>query len=134
MMGCDIHAHIEVKIDNEWLYWGGIDLSRNYTLFGVMAGVRCQKDTIAEPRGLPSDISKQTKFQSDVYGSDGHSHSWLNSREFISVIEQFSLDSRKDQWTNIGYLMGDSYKDFYKYPEDRTKGIQDFRLVFWFDN
>lgn len=58
-MGCDIHAYIEFaapKKDGYPVYWqnftrdGG---SRNYILFGVLAGVRYPEAQLFEPKGMP---------------------------------------------------------------------------------
>lgn len=52
-MGCDIHTYLEYSSDEK--YWsclitdGG---SRNYAMFGILAGVRCDGCHI-QPRGLP---------------------------------------------------------------------------------
>lgn len=57
-MGCDIHAYVEYA---DWdsdtgPYWknftsnGG---SRNYVMFGVLAGVRCPDAKLFEPKGMP---------------------------------------------------------------------------------
>ena len=60
-MGCDIHCYIEYKKKNDdhWRSFGGrINPGRNYTLFGVMAGVRC--DGLLYPlRGFPEDAAFQ---------------------------------------------------------------------------
>ena len=108
-MGCDIHLFTEIKksinseekwvnVDN-WRYnpyyeEGNDDgermmdveplySGRNYELFSVLAGVRDygNNDRIDDPRGLPEDVSDVTKKESDRWGSDGHSHSWLTLRE-----------------------------------------------------
>lgn len=58
-MGCDVHAYLEYSSwDNREgePYWdclvanGG---SRNYALFGLLAGVRGSLNPVVEPRGLP---------------------------------------------------------------------------------
>jgi hypothetical protein len=106
-MGCDIHLYTEYlrhvdgkpiwincdnwqvnpyyKDDNEPKYeinplYGG----RNYHLFAILANVRNEDDGneyISEPRGVPDDMSPQTKDQYDKWDSDGHSHSYLSLAE-----------------------------------------------------
>ena len=39
-MGCDIHAHLEIKIDGKWLYYSPVNINRNYNVFAKTAGVR----------------------------------------------------------------------------------------------
>jgi len=66
--------------------------ARNYNEFAILANVRngygfAGVDTgdalkpISMPKGLPEDVSKEVKFESDEWGCDGHSHSWLTARE-----------------------------------------------------
>lgn len=110
-MGCDIHLYTEAKktindneiwvnIDN-WKYnpyynhnnpddereLNIVDLHgrRNYDLFSVLANVRNYSDSpfICEPKGLPDDISTITMKESERWGIDGHSHSFLTLKELI---------------------------------------------------
>lgn len=105
-MGCDIHMYPEVKRDGKWcdLYkfepdqhaaqpWAadrnnyyGYD-GRNYSLFGMLAGVRRpEMNVIAERRGLPLDASPIVVSEigggENDYG-DFHSHSWLTLKEIL---------------------------------------------------
>jgi hypothetical protein len=107
-MGCDIHLFTEIKksinSQDKWVnadnwrynpyYQEGNDegermlnieslySGRNYTLFGILAGVRDNSnDSIDDPRGLPEDVSEVTKKESDRWDGDGHSHSWLTLKE-----------------------------------------------------
>lgn len=67
---------------------------RNYDLFAILANVRngygfAGTDTgdgfipISEPRGLPDDVSELIKDESEDWGPDGHSHSWLTLKELL---------------------------------------------------
>lgn len=58
---------------------------RYYSLFATLANVRNYTDTpyIAEPRGLPFDVTKEVKKESDDWGDDGHSHSYFTLKELI---------------------------------------------------
>jgi hypothetical protein len=60
-MGCDIHLITEIFKEGKWNYIEEIPESfngRNYSLFGVLAGVRNSfNEDNFEPRGLPKDIS-----------------------------------------------------------------------------
>jgi hypothetical protein len=75
-------------------YGKGFYNSRNYSLFGMLANVRngvgfAGVDTgealvpIAEPRGLPDDVSSIIRENSDHWGGDGHSHSHLTVKELM---------------------------------------------------
>ena len=108
-MGCDIHLFTEIKksinSEDKWVnvdnwrynpyYQDGNDdreqmmdvvslySGRDYDLFSVLAGVRNygNNDSIDNPRGLPEDVTSITKKECDVWGDDGHSHSWLTLKE-----------------------------------------------------
>lgn len=80
---------------------------RNYTLFNVLAGVRAREELtpIAEPRGLPEDVSRWLCNESRMWGVDGHSHSWLS----ISELEGY-------EWnrfiTRSGYVTPSEYRHY----------------------
>lgn len=76
-MGTDIHTNIEVfnKKTDKWerkaLYykdddgnfkeaWTVLD-DRNYDLFGKLAGIRTTEEPFVYPRGLPDNLSNETK-------------------------------------------------------------------------
>lgn len=58
-MGCDIHAYVEYSDDGK--YWRSLTDnfgSRNYWVFGVLAGVRTEYEPVIKPKGMPEgDIS-----------------------------------------------------------------------------
>lgn len=144
-MGCDIHLHSEIKINGRWHCYGSPNPHRNYRLFARMANVRNYGDIvpIAEPRGLPSDVSVVVKFSADDYGTDGHSHSYLTSAEIAELEQWYEAEGKyphEDKldpfWfeKTFGFLFGNTYPGFNKYPDERPKGLEDVRFVFWFDN
>jgi hypothetical protein len=136
-MGCDIHLYVEVKNpEGKWVSpenWtkekGYFDVpcdekyytERNYRLFGVLAGVRDSWVTpIDEPRGLPSDVSKEVRFATDI--NSDHSHSWFLLQELWEV----DWKSYEDGIYGFGI--------FLKMLE-RLKQLgdpSDVRIVFWF--
>lgn len=140
-MGCDIHAHWEVLVDNEWVHYSKVDIDRDYSLFEKMAGVRGDvNEAIALPRGLPNDVTKSTALDVKYWNGDAHSESWLSSKEMVELITWW-----EDQYKNwaikrevvteaIGYLYGNDWDSFYQYRDSYPEWVQDFRLVFWFDN
>jgi hypothetical protein len=100
-MGCDIHMCLEYKtFKGEWRncnlyekdrYEGGYSMvsftrHRSYDLFAALCGVRNAYDVepISQPKGLPDDISDDTKgYLVGYWGDGGHSHSWNTLRELI---------------------------------------------------
>ena len=101
-MGCDIHCYIEYKKkepkkfdSKDWMSFGGrINPSRNYWMFGFMAGVRCQFQGSKEPKGLPEDIGYIAEMESRLYIN----HSEKSSFE----IRDCSLEDAK-RWESHGY-------------------------------
>jgi hypothetical protein len=54
-MGCDIHVYVEYSKDGKyWKNLTGNAGSRDYVMFGVLAGVRVEDARLFEPKGLPS--------------------------------------------------------------------------------
>lgn len=92
-MGCDIHCFKEKFVNGAWVTadeWSiqyeeslGVDYTkrftdRNYNLFSVLSkGVRGEQKFSFEPRGLPFNVCAELKTDSDAWGCDGHSHSYL---------------------------------------------------------
>lgn len=136
-MGCDIHLHIEVKIDGEWEHYGAPRCDRRYGFFGKMAGVRDSvQSPIVEPRGLPYDVSAITELSFRYWGSVGHTHSWLNSRE-VSILGAWALETHPDEFCPLEkwlgcFLFGNGFDP--NYESHWPDGVEDFRFVFWFDS
>lgn len=129
---------------------------RDYRMFAALCGVRGRnrnQPMISMPRGLPEDACKEALEESELWDSDGHSHSYVTLQEVKDFIEQNSLAFKN------GY-MGNTYKDriyrdweqknhpnpllslfkamekrFNPYKNKRMHSRYDeFRIVFWFDN
>ena len=121
-MGTDIHAHAEFRNNaGQWQKIQEYDPfeGRNYNAFSLFAGVRFRNDfhgryvsvydeffwaemcvtphPIAQPRGLPEDVSPSVKAESDSWGPDGHSHSWLSVDELTSYDYDKPLKRREPQ-------------------------------------
>jgi len=149
-MGCDIHAHIEIKVTDEWHYYAPVDLWRDYAVFTKMAGVRdsgLSIEPISLPKGLPINISFTTRFHTEYLGDDGHSHSWLSYVEMQELLRFFKdeLDgacpwgSRREdnshKWDDFGiWLFGNSISGFGEHPKSYPEKLEDIRMVFWFDS
>lgn len=154
-MGCDIHAHAERK--NEQGAWVRIDMDtplggREYGKFGLLAGVRNYSaiPPIAEPRGMPSDASPETKEDFDGWSSDAHSASWLAVDELLAVDYQQTIEDRRcirqtgpNSWSGgetcaPGEGKHEKLADFLgphflnKLTALKEAGAE--RVVFWFDN
>lgn len=112
-----------------------------------MAGVRGSvNNSISPPKGLPDDISRVTKIDSDHWFNEigAHSPSWLSSSEFKEMYNfHKALYAQEDPILNgwwktdeeqHGYLFENGFESFEPGSEGYLKEIEDFRLVFWFDN
>jgi hypothetical protein len=127
-MGCDIHAHIEVKIAGKWQHYSDTHIVRNYRLFGHLAGVRFSDlEQVAPVRGIPKDATQLTRIAFEEWESDAHTPSWVTMPELKKAAESSGL---------TGYTLGTGYV-FGNHPwdkEEMPEVIQDVRMVFWFDN
>lgn len=135
-MGCDIHVHAEVKIGGAWHHYATLDIARDYDLFSKMAGVRGSLPPIVEPRGVPDDLSIITRLDWERGRSDWHNPSWLTTAE-VGEIQGWHQQQHPGNWQIVrewGYLFGNNWGGFGKYPKDYPPEIEDARLVFWFDN
>jgi len=143
-MGCDIHLHIEIKINNEWHHYNhpnglyaGTENRRNYKLFAKMAGVRNYEPLvpICQPKGLPEDITFITRF--DWSKDNYHDESWFNLEEIRELNEwweeqpEFNPQNPESHFEEyFGYLFGNVHCE----ETLKLNNIQDVRFVFWFDN
>lgn len=133
-MGCDIHLHIEIKVDGIWEHWSAPSVGRNYLLFAIMAGVRNYNEItpVAKPKGLPQDISKLTKMDYNQMAGDAHTASYLDHKEMAKVEAMYKNELPEEDFFSIEhdilrcYLFGNSFT-----PNNK---ISEIRFVFWFDN
>lgn len=124
-MGCDIHAFIEVKEYDLWWEWAKVNINRNYTLFGLMAGVRIPEYKLFDARGVPSDVSDGARIEHIEWGTDAHHPSWLSLIEIKSVYGEFE------------HIVGGRNRDalaVMQAMDALSMGYDDVRIVFWFDN
>ncbi len=129
-MGTDVSMHIEVKLHGVWQHWSSPHVPRNYGLFARMAGVRGDAEPITEPRGIPPDAATITVWDYNRWGEDAHTPSWLTSSEAVELVKYVEYTFHQIWCWLPG---GIDFSGFVEYPEDRAKGFEDFRLVFWFD-
>lgn len=140
-MGCDIHLHVEVKVNNKWEHYSHPQIRRDYRLFGIMAGVRDSSVIpISEPKGLPEDLSLITRIDRDYDGEYMHSESWLDKKEIKKLFLYMQTNPGEDEWAGqwehneLGYANGDSYWIIGDSDCGHPKEYEDVRFVFWFDS
>lgn len=138
-MGCDIHAHIEIKVNGEWKHYHAPDFERDYAMFDRMAGVRGDgENMIVAPKGLPDDLSVITQICREDWGADAHTESWFNVRE-LKVFEDYLQEDQDIYYSSkishiYGWLFGNRYGGLAEYRHEYPPEIEDVRMVFWFDN
>jgi hypothetical protein len=144
-MGCDIHLVVERRHGDKWIaintfashyrakwaltgkeisgYSSPVARDRNYQRFAKLAGVRGPGP---EPRGLPADASDTSLLLS---AEDAHSHSWLPLAAAAEVWKQTEtgLDEIDANWPE-SYFFGVDVSG------GSGEKIDDYRLIFWFDN
>jgi len=158
-MGADIHLWLERKLPNgKWVmhdrcdgisreaygiepptaesYMGDrayhLAGGRNYRFFAALAGVRGDGP---EPRGLPPDVSDYVLHESDEYGADGHSHSWMTAREFMPIFAehvlpvQYAVDVVGGRTTWVAL-----FSRYFSTYIDHARDFDNYRFVFFFDN
>lgn len=129
-MGCDIHYILEKKFKGGYL---GVtsDLSynsdarannRDYDFFAEIAGVRGESSINKNRAFLPSDMSDLSLYYiMDVYSTDGHSHSYMPLSEFIDIF------NRVNETCHSAYHL-------FKYELREEESLDDYRVIFFFDN
>ena len=136
-MGCDITPYVARRTGKgtlEPFMYSALDLSRDYVLFGLLAGIR-GKVTLFEPRGLPEDVPFTYKF--DFERMDAHTPSWLTTDEVRAVAEAYpsaAAEHGQAGGTNpfLAALVGlmEAY-DVWAAEYDPGGGAV---LIFWFDS
>lgn len=124
-MGCDIHCHAEVKINNKWEHLKEVEIHRNYELFAYMVtghGRAIHIHGLTRQRGLPPNVNGLTEYL--LRSPDYHTRSWLTGAELKKV-------KHSEYYEGFEFLED---KEF-KYDFDPSEIFGDnFRLVFAFDN
>lgn len=131
-MGCDIHVHGEILVRGRWLHSSNPSVDRHYSLFAKMAGVRNTQGIvpIAGPKGLPEDATESTLFDADTWVDDAHSHSWLGAKELGVLGDWLMKTHERGLYTVLDYpFFGCGWDSIIG-----LEGVEDVRIVFWFDN
>ncbi len=157
-MGCDIHAFAEVR-SKKTGKWSDDDFrpfdDRNYSLFAFLANVRNYDccEPIAQPRGIPDDVSDYVNEEHQTWLFDGHSASHLTLRELLEFDYDKTFWNRRvdkqigpNHWTGAG-LAEEGEGQVISYRENLGENFfadlkhlatlgepDDVRIVFWFDN
>lgn len=120
-MGCDIHLHIEVKINDKWEHFSEFDMLRNYELFSFLVTDHPRNDYgikgISNARGLPEDVNGLTRYILS-YSDDLHTHSFLTLKEIF-------------EFKGNSYSLGEAC---IKTPVLDKFSNDDIRIVFGFDS
>jgi hypothetical protein len=109
-MGCDIHTYIEYAELNPQggeSYWknftrdGG---SRDYEMFGVLAGVRVEEAKLFDPKGMPAGpLGYQTSHDYWVQVAPEAHPEWADGDGWASL-------ERATQWVDNGSSIGETDK------------------------
>ena len=141
-MGCDIHFVVERQYYHIWLGIASTDFgyspmtkSRNYCFFAELASVRGESSKGRKPLGLPESPSLLTRMSFERWGADAHSVSNMSLAEFM----QSYIDARDIHGINPVEDAVRKYPDYKLMDIDIDDGfgrgiIDEYRVVFWFDN
>lgn len=155
-MGCDIHIVVERNWDGKWVGmrtdrgfvrggyngeetdWVYPDVGqRDYAFFARLAGVRGDGP---EPLGMPRDPSDLTLALAKEWEGDGHSFSYLPLKEFAerwcaedeAFIATMAAERLKGESRAYARLLDRASIGVFDAYDDMD--LDDFRVVFWFDN
>lgn len=126
-MGCDCTMFLEAydTTTAQWECLEGVDVGRDYELFGLLAGVRgIDFDPIVDPRGYPRDLGRVTRQVAEQY--KGHTPSFLYADEIMAVCDGKSRTSRENKRLLKRVLA--ALRRHKTHPPERV------RIVFWFDS
>lgn len=171
-MGCDIHMYLECESLPASERTGSAHYgcmiqnagNRDYSLFGWLAGVRCEPPTVLfPPRGLPDALSYDVEAAVFLLVDDNHSHldgycSTTQAAQWGGVVEtdpNTGLPARvlAPDWHSYSWLTIEEYRTVlaaYTLAEGGPPGPEytavlaagealeargyPARVVFWFDN
>jgi hypothetical protein len=166
-MGCDIHMYIQYKEkkSNYWYGFGGrINPGRDYTMFGILAGVRdTNQPKYYDPKGLP-DHELSYAANDDLYlyitdNGEGDGETTLERAKqwgvkIINDSDGKPYRAEHPDWYNHSWLTTAELKKAYSWYKKHkgwkpcleyrvvlstmntleNDGKNDVIVVFWFDN
>lgn len=156
-MGCDIHVFVEYRGPDGWRYVGQYHPGRDYTMFGLLAGVRDESvSPVVEPRGFPPTCSFETwlanmavRVERDQFNEDDLARLRMAHRLGSDVGH---LASPNQDWHTHSWLSGAelqrAVKQLGKLEKQRgensgtawdglvalLRALPDGRMTFFFDN
>lgn len=107
-MGCDIHTYLEYadfttrEGEPYWKNFTANGGSRNYVMFGVLAGVRVPDAKLFDPKGMPAGnlgYDTATRYWTNV-APEAHPE-WADDDDWISL-------EKAQDWVERGYSVGES--------------------------
>lgn len=102
---------------------------RNYGLFSVLAGVRGSGPPIIEPRGLPHDISDETK---ELWGD---AYDWHTPHYYTLMELAGNLHKLQDPEVYGQDFIDQVVNPMMELADDELgRDSERVRIVFWFDN
>lgn len=174
-MGADVHMYVEYNSKerlphanpafNSWRSFGDrINPGRNYNLFGLLAGVRCEGEIFAV-RGLPENLGWSANGDSTLYITESGDDDGCCTLGQAESYEKWGSTIHKDangkptkvdhpDWHSHSWLTVDELQQvfdayFTKHGQNvgveyrallsamralENEGKNDVRVVFWFDN
>jgi len=126
-MSTGIYGWVEVKKDDKWIAFLPLEEDEtNYARFAALAGVHDYSDSNPmKPLGMPADASDTAKYDSEHFGPNGHSHSYMDIEQAAKIFLE-TMDSPYD------WQIEEPVRGFFNIEPEHHDG--DIRLVFWFDN
>lgn len=162
-MGCDIHLYIEYSPEwtedrNYYSSFARVSLGRNYTMFGILAGVRnTSVPQLFPQRGVPKNSPEYNYGDYVLYIQDeGEEHCcsrenadrWVKSGSSEYVDDEHKKITHPD-WHSASWLTPEEFEEClvqykletgeevpstYKAALAALKALENSRAVFWFDN
>lgn len=108
--------------------------TRNYGVFGILAGARSDIPPLFPPRGVPEDATWKTRKEYLDDCGDFHTASWLSTTEFrecLDAVDEIIRDRRQDAYQS-DWLS--DYEFIYRLMKDSEDEGEPARIIFWFDN
>jgi hypothetical protein len=136
-MGIDIYIRVEKKVDKQWIQIQcELPEPRNYDLFAILAGIGPRgKDFVAisPPKGLPQDVSKETREYVTGLGNDARCISYIT----LAELETYDWAEQRTDREGLSYLeyVSDFLETTIPLLQHIAEGNSKFvRLIFWFDD